>query len=91
VAECKLCNIASNDISKEIGVCFKCIRERPADALPIAMQAHVRSRAAFGLPEKAPKDPRGTPCKICVNECRIPADGMGYCGVRKNEGRRWLS
>jgi pyruvate formate lyase activating enzyme len=86
VAECKLCNIASNDISKEIGVCFKCIRERPADALPVAMQAHVKSRAAFGLPEKPPKDTQGIPCKICVNECRIPIDGMGYCGLRKNEG-----
>jgi len=85
MAECKLCNIASNDISKEIGVCLKCIRERPADALPIAMPAHVRSRAAFGLPEKPPKDPQGIPCTICVNECKIPENGMGYCGLRRNE------
>jgi pyruvate formate lyase activating enzyme len=88
VAECKLCNVASNDISKELGVCLRCIRERPADALPIAMRAHAKIRAAFGLPKKPPKDPRGVPCKICVNECRIPENGTGYCGLRKNERGR---
>ncbi len=88
MAKCKLCNIASNDISKELGVCLRCIRERPADALPIAMRAHARSRAAFGLPEKPPKDPQGIPCKICLNECRIPENGLGYCGLRKNERGR---
>lgn len=52
------------------------------------MQAHMQSRAAFGLPEKPPKDPDGIPCHICVNECRIPEGKTGYCGVRKNEGGR---
>jgi pyruvate formate lyase activating enzyme len=88
VAECKLCNIASNNISRELGVCLECIRERPKEALLIAMQAHARSRAAFGLPEEPPKDPHGIPCKICVNECSIPEDGMGYCGLRKNRKGR---
>ncbi|MEW6002554.1 MAG: radical SAM protein [Nitrospirota bacterium] len=50
------------------------------------MDAHRRSRAIFGLPERPPKDPDGLPCNICVNECRIPENGMGYCGLRKNEG-----
>lgn len=83
-----MCNISSNGISKELGVCLKCIRERPVDALMIAMQAHARSRAAFGLPERPPRDPEGMSCKICVNECRIPERGMGYCGLRKNENGR---
>ncbi len=60
----------------------------PENALPIAMQAHRRSRAAFGLPEKPPKESRGLPCNLCVNECRIPEDKMGYCGLRKNKGGR---
>jgi pyruvate formate lyase activating enzyme len=88
MAVCLLCDTSSPHISKELGVCLKCIRERPGDALPIAMKAHTRSRAAFGLPEKPPKDPQGVPCKICVNECRIPEGGMGYCGLRTNEGGR---
>src|SRR5512139_265382 len=88
MAECSLCHTKSLTISKKPGVCLACIRKRPEDALPIAMSAHGRSRRAFGLPEKPPKDPNGTACNICVNECRIPEQGMGYCGLRKNEGGR---
>jgi pyruvate formate lyase activating enzyme len=85
MGQCMLCKATSGYISKEINVCLRCIRERPEDALPIAMHAHKRSRAAFGLPESPPKDPRGIPCNICVNECRIPENETGYCGLRKNE------
>jgi pyruvate formate lyase activating enzyme len=88
MAQCRLCNATNRSISKELGMCLKCIRERPGEALPIAMQAHKKSRAAFGLPAEPPKDPQGIPCSICLNECRIPEDGLGYCGLRKNiEGR----
>ncbi|MDP2755521.1 MAG: radical SAM protein [Nitrospirota bacterium] len=90
MGQCKLCNTTSNYISKEINVCLKCIRERPEDALPLAMQAHRRSRSAFGLPECPPKDSQGVACNICVNECRIPENGTGYCGLRKNEGGRLI-
>lgn len=88
MAQCRICNAISKSISKEVGVCLTCIRKKPEDALPIAMQAHGISRSAFGLPESPPKDPRGLPCNICVNECRIPENGTGYCGLRKNEGGR---
>ena len=88
MAECRLCHTKSSTISKGPGVCLACIRERPEDALPIAMSAHRRSRRAFGLPEEPPKDPNGTACNICVNECGIPEQGTGYCGLRKNEGGR---
>ncbi len=86
MAQCNLCNTASRFISKELGVCLKCIRERPEDALALTVQAHAKSRVTFGLPEKPPKDPLGIPCNICVNECRIPENEIGYCGLRKNEG-----
>ncbi len=49
-----------------------------------AMKAHRQSRAKFGLPAKPPKDPKGAPCKVCLHECRIPAQGVGYCGLRRN-------
>jgi len=88
MSQCKLCHTISKRISKELGVCLKCIRELPEKALPIAMETQRRSRAAFGLPETPPKDPQGFSCNICVNECRIPKDGMGYCGLRKNIGGR---
>lgn len=88
MAQCKLCNTKSDHISKELSVCLRCIRDRPKDALPIAMEAHRRSREAFGLPARPPRDPDGVPCNVCVNECRIPEGGLGYCGIRENKGGR---
>ena len=86
MATCKLCNIESLTISRELGVCLTCIRGRPRDALQLAREAHKRSRKVFGLPDVPPKDPAGLACTMCVNECRIPVSGMGYCGLRRNEG-----
>lgn len=86
MAQCKICYDISRFISKELGVCLKCIREKSNDALPLAMQAHYKGRLAFGLPEKPPKDVNGLPCNICVNECRISENNTGYCGLRKNKG-----
>jgi len=88
MAICKICRNASPLISKELGVCRTCIRQRPDQAMPWAMEAHMRSRAAFGLATVPPRDPKGVRCKICVNDCRIPAGGTGYCGLRKNDKGR---
>lgn len=86
MAQCNLCNTSSRSISKELGVCLACIREKPVDALALTAKTHAKSRTPFGLPEKPPKDPLGIPCTVCVNECRIPENEIGYCGLRKNEG-----
>jgi pyruvate formate lyase activating enzyme len=86
MGRCEICNTESRLISEELGVCLNCIRERPAHALPIAARTHIRSRAAFGLPETPPEDPQGVPCNLCVNECRIPEGRRGYCGLRQNTG-----
>ncbi len=90
MATCRLCDNSSTTISRELGVCLACIRERPNDALLLAREAHRRSRRAFGLPEVPPKDPQGIACNLCANECRIPDQGRGYCGLRKNEGGRLI-
>ncbi len=83
---CRLCNESSSFISRELAVCLACIREDTESAATLAREAHARSRAAFGLPEVPPDDPGGIPCDLCVNECRIPENGIGYCGVRENRG-----
>jgi pyruvate formate lyase activating enzyme len=85
MAECGLCHNSAAEISRGLGVCLSCIREEPSAALARAMEAHRRSRAAFGQPETPPKDPNGASCKVCVHECRIPEHGVGYCGLRRNE------
>ncbi|MCX7914484.1 MAG: hypothetical protein N2511_07860, partial [Thermodesulfovibrionales bacterium] len=84
--ECKICNIVNKNISREIGVCLQCIRNEPERALSITSEAHRKSRIAFGLPVEPPKAINGIPCNLCVNECHIPEDGVGYCGVRRNSG-----
>ncbi|HVO66721.1 MAG TPA: radical SAM protein [Syntrophales bacterium] len=85
MATCSLCSAVSTLISEEIAVCVDCIRRNPESALPVAMKAHFKSRKAFGLPEMPPKSADGISCNICVNECIIPENGVGYCGLRKNE------
>ncbi|MFN3395897.1 MAG: radical SAM protein [Thermodesulfovibrionales bacterium] len=90
MAECRICNTRSPFISKELSLCLRCIRTYPDKAVPLALETHGRSRQRFGLPERPPKDPKGLPCNICVNECRIPQGGLGYCGLRRNENGRLL-
>jgi len=85
---CRVCNAESSFIAREISVCLPCIRGNPKGALVTAREAHARSRTVFGLPERPPDDPEGVPCDLCVNECRIPENGTGYCGVRETRGGR---
>lgn len=88
MAICRLCNSKSLYISKELALCSQCIKKRQEDAIPLAMEIHTKSRQRFGLPERPPKDPKGLPCNLCVNECRIPEGGYGYCGLRENKNGR---
>ena len=88
MAVCSLCGSSSATISKALKVCLSCIRGQPEQALALTELTHRTARAAFDLPEKPPQDPQGLPCSLCVNECRIPEGGLGYCGVRKNVGGR---
>ncbi len=86
MGKCRLCRAESSYISRELSLCAGCIKKRPEDAIPLAMETHARTRHRFGLLERPPKDPEGIPCNLCVNECRIPEGGLGYCGLRRNEG-----
>lgn len=88
MARCELCRSSAQTVSVELGVCLRCIREDPQAARSVADQAHRRSRRAFGFPEGVPDDPDGIICTVCVNECRIPAGGLGYCGLRGNSDGR---
>ena len=86
--QCQLCHQKSPIISKALGVCLECIRQRPRRALEISAKAHQRSRIEFGLPTKAPTGTNGIKCKLCVNECKIAENDVGYCGLRKNQNNR---
>lgn len=84
---CQVCGTSSAFVAKELGVCGPCIRNHPQEALPLAMEAHHRSRSAFGLPETPPRNPEGVLCGQCVNKCRIAPDDLGFCGLRRNRSK----
>lgn len=86
MGDCRLCGKESNLVSRALGVCLGCIRERPREALEIAARVHAKSRTEFGLPESPPADPDGVACAVCVNRCKIGEGGLGYCGARGNRG-----
>ncbi len=88
MGRCRLCGDNHHLISKQLGVCLKCIRERPQEALEITEPVHAKSRRVFGLPPKPPKDREGLACGMCANDCRVGINGKGYCGLVFNvDGR----
>jgi len=65
-----------------------CIRQDFTKVLPPIAKTHRRAREPFNLPDKPPKAEKGRSCHLCANECRIPLDSRGYCGLRINRGNR---
>ncbi|MFQ6137437.1 MAG: radical SAM protein, partial [Candidatus Hydrothermarchaeales archaeon] len=85
---CEICGRHSELVSKSLAVCADCIKTEPDKALPFIEEVHAKSRRRFDLPHKPPRDPEGVRCGLCVNDCRIPTEGRGYCGLRTNiEGK----
>jgi pyruvate formate lyase activating enzyme len=64
------------------------MRERPAEALPLAARAHAGARREFGLPETVPRTEGGLLCRLCGNGCRLGDGERGFCGLRVNEDGR---
>ncbi len=81
MGQCQLCGGRSPLISSKLGVCLRCIREQPDEALKITDRVHLDSREIFGLPSKPPRDPKGVPCGMCSNDCRIGVGRTGFCGL----------
>ncbi len=85
---CLNCGRKSFLISRALELCQDCIRNNFEAVLPIIDTAHSEARKPFGLAVQPPKATAGLPCRICTNECRIPPQGNGYCGLRSNNGNR---
>jgi pyruvate formate lyase activating enzyme len=82
---CRLCGSRDIVISNAIGVCSNCLRSNEK-ALDIAMDLHRRYRASLELPLQPPKSSKGVKCSLCVNECVIGLEEVGYCGLWTNHG-----
>jgi len=83
--KCAFCQKAVNNISSALMLCYGCICRNFDNAKPIIDRVHREVRKKYNLPEKAPSDSQGTQCLLCINECRIPVNGYGLCGIRRNE------
>lgn len=75
-------------VASSLKVCVTCLREKPAQSLPVALASHAFSRNLFGLPPKPPKTDGGIPCKLCAAECVLGPGELGYCGLRRNVNGR---
>lgn len=85
---CQHCGSESHLISQALGLCLDCIRSDFSQVLPLIEKSHGLARRPFGLPEHPPRVEGGLECKLCVNECCIPRNGRGYCGLRTNRDNR---
>jgi pyruvate formate lyase activating enzyme len=88
MGKCRICGIEAAKVSNKLGVCLRCIKEKPEKALEITRSVHVKSRAVFGLPAEPPRDVSGLACGVCANECVIGVGKCGFCGLVWNvDGR----
>jgi len=88
MARCRVCGLRSPLVASSLGACASCIRADSARVRLSITRAHAKTRWAFELPSEPPSDPEGLSCDLCANQCRIPNDGFGYCGLRRNRGGR---
>ena len=86
MGQCRLCGREAEEISEFLGLCGACLRAGVPGARERIDEAHALAREGFGLPLEPPAE--GRACRFCVNACRIPAGGHGYCGVRQRRGGR---
>ncbi len=85
---CIVCKSDSRLVPSNLKVCVECIRLRPEEALPIALEAHSKARSTLGLPPQPPRSQTGVPCSVCANKCILGEGELGYCGLRANIGGR---
>ncbi len=82
--KCKICGKTGN-ISRTLTICLECIRTRWDIAEPLVISAHHISRKQYSLPLEPPKSLEGVPCGLCVNNCKLSTNEVGYCGLRINQ------
>ncbi len=85
--KCAICGVKGEEIASELGVCLRCIRAKPEEALALAQEAHAASRRRFGFAESVPRGGE-VKCTLCVNQCELREGERSLCGLRTNRGAR---
>jgi len=84
LGKCSLCSSESPLISSNLGVCRRCIREKPDEALRMVSNVRRASREIFSLTPEVPRSLGGVECGMCANECIIGRGEKGFCGLTYN-------
>ena len=80
--ECEACGRKGRDLSQILPVCVDCLRAGGEGIQPFVEKAHHQARSSFHLVDRPPREESGLLCQVCINQCQIPEEGWGYCGLR---------
>ena len=84
---CVICGKSPPIFSKFLGICPSCVKKDVDKVLSIAKAVHKKARSVWNLPPSVPRE-EGVECNICANHCVISEGENGFCGIRKNIGRK---
>jgi pyruvate formate lyase activating enzyme len=83
---CKFCGKQSNLISEILQICRECIINGNWEQIkPHILTVHHNVRKIAELPDKPPKAEAPDiklRCNLCLNECVLSTNDIGYCGLR---------
>ena len=85
---CKVCDKEEEPVAGILGVCRECILHHWEDARLHVESGHRLSREEFHLPQKKDllqESPDAAVCEECVNQCKIPPEKQGFCGMKENQ------
>jgi pyruvate formate lyase activating enzyme len=86
--KCINCKKEKELLSKALGICLECIRNDFENISSHIEAVHRSVREQTGYPGVPPRSKSGISCRICANDCVIPPDQKGYCGLRLNKDGR---
>ncbi|MDI6708040.1 MAG: radical SAM protein [Candidatus Thermoplasmatota archaeon] len=86
--KCRVCGKEGIETSKTLAVCSNCIKSRWQEAEPLVKEAHSNIRGKFSMPIEPPKSEGGIDCGLCLNNCKLKSNEVGYCGIRVNRNGR---
>lgn len=82
---CLVCGKQMTGTGGGLEVCPDCIKDRWEECRERVLAIHSRSRKVFELPTVPPRAEGGLSCNLCLHECRMGREDVGYCGVRTGD------
>ena len=79
---CLVCGSGLADVGASLEVCPDCVRNRWEESQDRIEALHARSRRVFQLPLVPPDNAQGLACTLCIHQCRMGEQEVGYCGIR---------